>query len=81
MKAAVLYETGKDLIIKEDIEIPELKKGQVIVKLAYSGVCHSQLNEVRGYRGEDKYLPHMLGHEATGVVIETGEGVKKVKKR
>ena len=79
MKAAVLYQTGQDLIVNEDIEIPELKTGQVLVKIAYSGICHSQINEVRGYRGEDKYLPHMLGHEATGIVIKICQDVTKVK--
>ena len=49
------------------------------MKLAYSGVCHSQLMEVRGRRGADAYLPHLLGHEGTGKVIEVGEGVNKVK--
>ena len=49
------------------------------MKLAYSGVCHSQLMEVRGRRGADAYLPHLLGHEGTGKVIEVGEGVSKVK--
>ncbi len=79
IKAAVLYKTGEPLIIEDDIEIPELMRGQVLVKVAFSGVCHSQLNEVRGARGEDKFLPHMLGHEGAGTVINTGEGVAKVK--
>jgi len=35
--------------------------------------------EVRGLRGEDKFIPHLLGHEGTGVVVEIGNGVKKVK--
>ena len=49
MKAAVLYKIGGPLIIEEKIEIPILQHGQVLVKLAYSGVCHSQLMEVRGF--------------------------------
>ena len=78
MKAAVLYETGKPLVVESDIQIPSLGPGQVLVKVQYSGVCHSQLMEVRGKRGEDRYLPHLLGHEASGEVIEIGEGVSKV---
>ncbi|KIM05700.1 MAG: acetoin dehydrogenase [Sulfurovum sp. AS07-7] len=78
MKAAILIETNKPLCIK-DITSSALQKGQVLVKLAYSGVCHSQLMEVRGKRGEDKWLPHLLGHEGTGIVHEIGEGVTKVK--
>ena len=79
MKAAVLYETGKPLVVEDGIEIPVLQSGQVLVKVAYSGICRSQLMEVRGKRGEDAYLPHLLGHEASGWVIETGTGVTKVK--
>jgi len=78
IRAAVLYELNKPLII-EEIEVPKLLPGQVLVKIAYSGVCHSQLMEVRGKRGIDPYLPHMLGHEGSGEVVDIGEGVKKVK--
>jgi len=79
MKAAVLYETGKPLVVEDQIEIPALQSGQVLVKIAYSGICRSQLMEVRGKRGEDAYLPHLLGHEASGWVVETGNDVTKVK--
>jgi S-(hydroxymethyl)glutathione dehydrogenase / alcohol dehydrogenase len=79
MKAAVLYETGKPLVVETGIEIPVLQPGQILVKVAYSGICRSQLMEVRGKRGKDAYLPHLLGHEASGWVIETGMEVKKVK--
>lgn len=76
--AAVLCEINKDLQI-EELEIPELKPGQVLVKIIYSGICHSQLNEIRGLKGEDKFLPHTLGHEGSGIVEAVGSGVKKVK--
>jgi S-(hydroxymethyl)glutathione dehydrogenase/alcohol dehydrogenase len=78
-KAAVLVKTGSPLEIIEHIEVPKLADGQVLVKIFYSGVCHSQLMEASGARGEDKYLPHMLGHEATAQVLETGPSVTKVK--
>lgn len=78
MKAAVLHELSAPLRIETDVELPELKPGQVLVKVAYSGVCHSQLMEARGKRGNDPYLPHLLGHEGSGVVVETGNGVSKV---
>ena len=77
-EAAILYQINKPLRI-EELTIPELKTGQVLVKIAYSGVCHSQLNEIRGLRGEDKYLPHALGHEGSGIVETVGSGVEKVK--
>ncbi len=77
-EAAVLYETGKPLRL-ETLELPELKPGQVLVDIAYSGVCHSQLNEARGLKGEDKFLPHTLGHEGSGTVLVAGDGVTKIK--
>ena len=76
--AAVLVETERPLEIME-IDLPELKEGQVLVDVSYSGICHSQLNEVKGLRGPDKFLPHTLGHEGSGVVIQTGKNVTKVK--
>ena len=45
----------------------------------WSGLCRSQLMEVQGLRGKDPYLPHLLGHEGYGQVIEVGPSVKKVK--
>ena|SRR3990167_1590269 len=79
MTAAVLVENNKPLKLFKNINIPMLKKGQVLVKMQYAGLCHSQLMEIEGKRGEDKYLPHMLGHEGVGTVVEIGEGVTKVK--
>ncbi|WP_219993857.1 zinc-binding dehydrogenase [Aestuariibacter sp. GS-14] len=76
--AAVLRECGKPLDIVNNITIPELGNGQVLVKIHYTGVCHSQLMEVSGARGVDRYLPHMLGHEATATVIDIGPNVSTV---
>jgi S-(hydroxymethyl)glutathione dehydrogenase/alcohol dehydrogenase len=78
-KAAILTKQKSPLIIAE-IELPqELKVGQVLVKVHYSGICGSQLGEIDGAKGEDKYLPHLLGHEGSGTVIAIGPGVKYVK--
>ncbi|MHB9023834.1 MAG: zinc-binding dehydrogenase [Armatimonadota bacterium] len=76
--AAVLYELGRPLRIME-LDIPALRPGQVLVEVAYSGVCHTQLAEARGRRGPDRFLPHTLGHEGSGAVLAVGEGVAKVK--
>jgi S-(hydroxymethyl)glutathione dehydrogenase/alcohol dehydrogenase len=77
-RAAVLYRSGEPLVIEDDIEVPALGPGQVRVGVACAGLCHSQLMEVRGHRGADPWLPHLLGHEATGRVEAVGEGVSKV---
>lgn len=78
IKAAVLYELNKPLVI-EELETQALGQGQVLVKVLYSGVCQTQLNEVKGLKGPDKYLPHTLGHEASGIVEEAGPGVTRVR--
>ena len=78
-EAAILVEIKKPLVVAE-IEMPSLKPGQVLVDISYSGICHTQLSECQGIRGEDKFLPHCLGHEGSGIVRETGTGVTKVKK-
>ena len=77
--AAVLVELGKPLVL-EEIEIPKLIYGQVLVKVLCSGICGSQIGEINGAKGTDKYLPHLLGHEGTGLVLECGEGVSTVNK-
>ena len=79
MKAAILTKQNSPLRIYDNIKVKKPKYGQVLVKIAYSGVCHSQLMEVRGKRGKDFFLPHLLGHEGSGKVISIGDGVKKVK--
>jgi S-(hydroxymethyl)glutathione dehydrogenase / alcohol dehydrogenase len=76
--AALLVQTGSPLVLAE-IDIPALKPGQVLVEIAYSGACGTQVMEWRGDKGEDKWVPHCLGHEGTGTVLETGGAVTKVK--
>lgn len=77
-KAAVLVTPKAPLWIAEDIEMPALNPGQVMVRISHTGICGSQIMEINGLRGQDRWLPHMLGHEASGTVIETGSGVREV---
>jgi len=80
MKAAILVESKKPLII-DDITLPDnLEFCQVLVKVHYSGICGAQINEIDAAKGPDKFLPHLLGHEGSGVVQKTGPGVSTVKK-
>ncbi len=76
LKAAVLREIKKPLELQE-LNIPKVEKKQCLVKIMYSSVCKSQLMEINGGRGKDKYLPHLLGHEASGVIISKHHSVKK----
>ena len=78
-RAAILAETASPLVLDE-VELPEeLGFGQVLVRVHFSGVCGSQLGEIAGVKGPDRFLPHLLGHEASGVVDEVGPGVKLVR--
>ena len=79
MKAAILVEQRQPLVVAE-IELPhELEVGQVLVKIHYTGICGSQLGEIDGAKGPDRFLPHLLGHEASGTVMAVGPGVRHVK--
>ena len=77
-RAAILVEQKKPLVI-EEVEVPPLKLGQVLVKVLASGICGSQIGEINGVKGPDRFLPHLLGHEGCGEVLEAGEGVRSVK--
>lgn len=77
-RAAVLEGISEPLVLRE-LDIPDLRPGQVLVEIKYSGICQSQLNEWRGRKGPDRFLPHTLGHEGSGVVLQTGPDVSKVK--
>ena len=79
MKAAILVESNKPLVVS-NIDLPEkLDVGQVQVKLQYSGICGAQINEIDAVKGPDKFLPHLLGHEGSGNVQKIGPGVTTVK--
>ncbi len=79
MKSAILVESKKPLIV-EDVSLPnQLEFGQVLVKIFYSGICGSQINEIDSIKAPDKYLPHLLGHEGSGIVEKIGQGVTRVK--
>ena len=61
----------------EEVALPCLESGQVLVRMQLAGVCHTQKLEVSGSRGPDRFLPHLLGHEGVGVVDDIGPGVTK----
>ena len=50
----------------------------MLVKVLYSKICGAQINEIDAVKGPDKFLPHLLGHEASAIVMETGLGVVNV---
>jgi S-(hydroxymethyl)glutathione dehydrogenase / alcohol dehydrogenase len=77
-RAAILVEQNQSLVVDE-ITLPDvLDVGQVLVQVKYTGICGAQLGEIAGAKGEDRYLPHLLGHEGGAVVLEVGPGVEHV---
>ena len=74
-KAAVLWKAKEPVEIVE-VELAPPREGEVLVKIAGCGVCASDLHVVDGDLPEP--LPLVLGHEASGLVVETGPGVKRV---
>ena len=77
-QAAILVEQNKPLLV-ESIELPQsLDVGQVLVELECSGICGSQLGEIDGVKGPDRFLPHLLGHEGFARVLSIGPGVRHV---
>ena len=79
MEAAVLEKVNEPLTVA-DVELGSLSEGQVLVRMRVSGICGAQLQEIAGYKGNEKFMPHLLGHEGCGVVEEVGTGVTTVKK-
>ena len=77
--AVVLVNQKKELEIL-NLNIEKIPNGYVLLKMMYSGLCHTQLNEINGILGKDKYLPHCMGHEGVGSIIKCGSGVKNFNK-
>lgn len=78
-KAAILVESRKPLVIDE-FDLPDrLDYLQVLVKVHTSSICGAQINEIDAVKGPDKFLPHLLGHEALATVVDTGVGVTSCK--
>jgi S-(hydroxymethyl)glutathione dehydrogenase / alcohol dehydrogenase len=75
MKAAVLWEPETPVEVL-DVELAAPKEGEALVRISACGVCHTDLHVVDGHLPEP--LPAVLGHEAAGVVVETGPGVERL---
>jgi S-(hydroxymethyl)glutathione dehydrogenase/alcohol dehydrogenase len=76
MRAAVLEEFGEPLAVQE-VELAEPREGEVLVRLAACGVCHTDLYTASG-ADPSGYAPAVLGHEGGGVVEAVGPGVSLV---
>ncbi len=77
MRVAVAYEVGEPLVI-EDLPTPSIGPRDVLVRIAASGICHTDLTVINGLSALP--LPIVPGHEACGVVEEIGPDVRRVKR-
>jgi S-(hydroxymethyl)glutathione dehydrogenase / alcohol dehydrogenase len=77
LKAAILYEVGKPLVVENNVSVDEPGKGEVKVKMKAVAVCHSDLHFFKGEIPAP--LPGIAGHECAGVVDKVGEGVDSLK--
>lgn len=77
MHAIVVHSFNKPLVV-EEVHIPQPGFGQVLVKVAACGICHTDLHAARGDWPVKPQTPFIPGHEVTGTVIETGEGVEGI---
>jgi propanol-preferring alcohol dehydrogenase len=78
MRAAVVKKFGEPLTI-EEMPVPTPGHGQVLVKIAATGVCHTDLHAATGDWPVKPSLPFVPGHEGVGVVAAVGAGVSNVK--
>lgn len=78
MKAAVVHEFGKALTI-EELDIPDIRPDQILVKMTACGVCHTDLHAAAGDWPKKPSLPFIPGHEGVGVVAKVGSNVTWVK--
>lgn len=78
MRAAVLHEHHQPLVI-EDLDVENARAGEVLVRIAASGVCRSDLHALEG-ESPVSIPPLVLGHEGAGIVEEIGEGVEGLAK-
>ncbi len=73
-RAALLYGFGQDFVVDE-VTVDDPKEGEIMVKLAASGLCHSDYHMVTGEFGPEFYWPMLGGHEGAGTVVKVGPGV------
>ena len=78
-RAAILERSRAPLVV-DDVELPAaFDVGQVLVKVLYTSICGAQINEIDAAKGPDRFLPHLLGHEASAEVLDIGPGVTTVR--
>ncbi|WP_215761221.1 alcohol dehydrogenase AdhP [Acetobacter sp. P1H12_c] len=78
MKAAIVREFGKPLTL-EELDIPEIRPDQILVKMIACGVCHTDLHAAAGDWPKKPSLPFIPGHEGVGTIVKAGSAVSHVR--
>ena len=78
-EAAILIAQKQPLVVDKIRHSGQLETGQVLVELFTSGICGSQIGEIDGVKGVDKFIPHLMGHEGCGRALKIGPGVTTIK--
>ena len=78
MKAAIVTEFGKPLVIDE-VTVPAIEPGKILVRIAATGVCHTDLHAADGDWPVKPRPPFIPGHEGVGHVVAVGAGVKHIR--
>jgi len=78
MKAAVVRELGKPLAI-EEVPVPQPNENQILVRIAATGICHTDLHAVKGDWPVKPKPPFIPGHEGVGIAVAIGHAVRSVK--
>ena len=78
MRAAILYEAGKPLVVEDGVSVDAPLAGEIKVRIAATAVCHSDLHFIQG--DIPAKLPGLAGHETAGYVEEVGQGVTEFKR-
>ena len=78
MKAAVVRELGKPLAL-EEVPVPQPNENQILVRIAATGICHTDLHAVKGDWPVKPKTPFIPGHEGVGTVAAIGRAVRGVK--
>jgi alcohol dehydrogenase, propanol-preferring len=78
MKAAVVHQFGRPLAI-EEVPVPEPKENQILVRIAATGICHTDLHAAKGDWPVKPTPPFIPGHEGVGTVTAVGRAVLRIK--
>jgi len=76
MKAATTVEYNQKIVIRDDVPVPEVTPGKILVRVEAASLCSTDLLAYKGHMGPASKLPYIGGHEPAGTVVQLGANVK-----